>query len=339
MRKVVQLFFLAAGMFFASFCAGCGAPSFLVTPVSSSHALDEETVQPGSGLFAPKIAIIGVEGMLMDAKKGGLLQPTENVLSLFTQELQKAADDPSVKAVVLRVNSPGGTVTTSDTMYEEIVRFKKKTGKPVIASTQEMAASGAYYVCCAADRIVAHPTSLVGSIGVIFNRFDVADLLKDHGILVDAIHSGTLKDMGSPFKHATPQEELVMREMVQEYFGRFESIVKDNRPIKETPPAPDQKLSPDYAGIFSGRVFSGTEAVRLGLADQTGLLQDALDLARKMAHAPNASAIMYHRPYGYGGSIYAETQNPVPQSNVFQFNLPESRAFLPVGFYYVWEPS
>ena len=318
--------------------AGCGTPSFLVTPVSSSHELREEVVQPGKGWNSDKIAVISVEGMLSDSKSGGLLQPTENPLSKFKQELDKAADDDRVKAVVLRVNSPGGTVTTSDTMYQLVLRFRKNTGKPVVAAPQEVAASGAYYICCACDKIVAHPTSLVGSIGVIFNRIDVSDGLDKLGIVVDAIHSGTLKDMGSPFKHPSPLEAVVMQEMVTDYFGRFENIVKTSRPVTEQPPPPDQKQQSDYKGIYSGRVFSGEQAVKLGLADQTGLLDDAIDVARKMAKAPHASAILYERPYGYGGSIYATGSTPMPEANVLQLNLPESRAFLPAGFYYLWEP-
>src|SRR5206468_1964733 len=102
-----------------------------------------------------KIAIVEVEGMLINAKSGGFLEPAENVLSLFTQELNHAAADPEVKAIVLRVNSPGGTVSCSDAMYQILQRFKAKTHKPVIASAQELDASGAYYVSCAADKIVA----------------------------------------------------------------------------------------------------------------------------------------------------------------------------------------
>jgi ClpP class serine protease len=94
----------------------------------------------------------------------------------------------------------------------------------------------------------------------------------------------------------------------------------------------------DYQGIYSGRVFSGEEAVKLGLADQTGLLSDAIDLARKMAKSPDAKAILYERPYGYGGSIYAHGSTPAPQANVLQLNLPSSGVFLPAGFYYLWQP-
>src|SRR5690349_10752477 len=99
---------------------GCSAPSFLITPVANNNTIDEVEVQPGRGWFAPKVAIIEVEGMLANARTGGLFQASENKLSLFTQQLEAAERDPKVKAVVLRVNSPGGTVTCSDTMYQMI---------------------------------------------------------------------------------------------------------------------------------------------------------------------------------------------------------------------------
>jgi protease-4 len=322
-----------------SMVSGCSAPSFLVTPVSSSQTLNEEVVQEERGFGAGKIAIIEVEGMLANARVGGLLQAGENKLSLFTQELEKAETDPDVKAIVLRVNSPGGTVTTSDTMYQQIKRFKAHTHKPVIACTQEVTASGAYYVCCAADRIVAHPTSVVGSIGVIFSNFDATDGLAKLGIQSRAVHSGTLKEMGSPFKHETPLEQRVMQEMVNEYYIRFTSVVKSNRPnVQETPPPPPAKDPSDYAGVFSGRVWSGAKAVELGLADQLGLLDDAIDVARSAARAPRAKAVLYKRPYGYSGSIYAETETPRPQANVIQLNLPGAQSILPTGFYYLWQP-
>src|SRR3954470_18260902 len=120
-------------------CAGgCGAPSFLITPVANANTLEESEVQPGKGVFADKVAIIEVEGMLANIKTGGLLQATENPVSKFTQQLDEAERDPKVKAVVLRVNSPGGTVTSSDTLFQMITRFREKTHKPVVTSAQEV---------------------------------------------------------------------------------------------------------------------------------------------------------------------------------------------------------
>lgn len=307
-------------------CVGCGTPSLLITPVSNTSELQEMQVQASKGPMAPKVAIIEVEGMLVNAKMGGFLEPTENKVSLFVQQLNEAAADPAVKAVVLRMNSPGGTVTASDTMYQELLRFRQKTHKPVVASAQEVCASGAYYLSCGADKIVCQPTSVVGSIGVIFESLDLTDAAGKLGIHEVTVKDkwGILKDMGSPLHHVRPEEQAVMQEMVDVYFDRFESIVQTNRPV------------PNLEHVSTGRVFTGQQAVDLGLADQVGLLEDAIELAKQMAHISDASVIMYKRPYGYGGSIYASTQVPQPQANVLRLPIPESSTFLPTGFYYLW---
>jgi protease-4 len=316
--------------------AGCGAPSFLVTPVSSSTKLTEEEVQPGKG--GGKIAIVQVEGMLVNARSAGFLQPGENSVSLFTQQMDKAARDPAVKAVVLRVNSPGGTVTASDLMFETINDFRIKSKKPVIASTQEMAASGGYYVCCGADRVVVNATSVVGSIGVIFSAFEVEQMMQKIGVRNDPIKSGPLKDMGSPFKAMNENERAVMQGMVNDYYARFVEIVKTRRHVTD----PDSlKL------VTDGRVFTGTRAVELKLADRVGRLEDALDLARELGKSPGAKAVIYKRPYGYGGSIYAATNVSVPQAGVgstgetgtMRLEFPGSQKVLPGGFYYLWQPG
>jgi len=320
--------------------AGCGTPSFLITPVANSNKLEEEEVEPGRGWSPGKVVIIPVEGMLANMRSGGLLQATENPLSLFTQELGKAENDPAVKAVVLRVNSPGGTVTASDAMYQLIQRFKARTHKPVVASAQEVDASGAFYVSCAADKIVAQPTSVVGSVGVVFESMEFEGTLQKLGIQAYAIKSGSLKDMGSPFRALEPQERVVMQAMVEEYFTRFIGIVTDNRPVKEQPVSDLAKYEePAYGGTYSGRVWSGQRAMELGLADKTGLLEDAIKLAKQMAGASDAAVVMYTRPYGYGGSIYADTHLPAPRADVMKLQLPGANEFLPTGFYYLWQPG
>jgi len=304
---------------------GCGTPSFLVTPVQNVHRLQEIEVQPGSGWSQPKIALIEVEGMLSNVRTGGFMQPTENKLSLFTQQMEAAARDPRVRAVVLRVNSPGGTVTATDTMYEIVQRFRKETGRPIIVSMQEVAASGGYYVSCGADTIVAHPTTVVGSIGVIFNAFDAEQGLQKLGIRNWVIKSGEFKDMGSPFKMLRSEERELMQEMVDAYHERFVETVKRHRTLT------DEKRATD------GRVFSGETALALGLVDRLGMLDDALLIAREKADAPQAKVVMYKRPYGYRGSIYASSEVPEPRANIITIDLPDG-VVLPKGFYYLWRP-
>lgn len=312
------------------FIAGCGTPSLLITPVSNTSKLQETQVQPAKGWTSDKIAIIEVEGLLSNARSGGLFQPSENKVSLFTQQLDAAEHDKRVKAIVLRVNSPGGTVTGADTIYQLLERFKARTHKPVVASAQEMDCSGAYYVSLAADRIVVQPTSIVGSIGVIFDTFEFSGGLAKLGIRTDAVKSGHFKDIGSPFKPLQPDERALMQAMVDEYFARFTGLVRKHRPA-----LPEDK----FKQATDGRVMSGEQAVAWGLADQTGLLSDAIDLARDLAHTPKAAVVMYKRAYGYSGSIYASSETAQPKSNVLRLELPESLSPLPAGFYYLWEPG
>jgi protease IV len=320
--------------------AGCGTPSFLITPIADTYKLNEVRVEPGKGLFAGKVAIIPVEGLLSNSRDSGLLGlgSGENGMSLFTEELDRAAKDSSVKAVVLRVNSPGGTVSSSDAMYQMVLRFRQKTGKPVVASIQEVGASGAYYVSCAADKIVAQPTSVVGSIGVIFETIEFEGTLAKLGIRADAVKSGTLKDMGSPLKSLEPNERAVMQGMIEEYFARFINVVRTNRSITEPPSADIATYAQaPYEGVYSGRVYSGERGVALGLVDQTGLLEDAIDLARQLSHSPDAEVIEYKRPYGDSGSIYADTDVQPPTAGVTRLELPGADSMmLPGGFYFLW---
>jgi protease IV len=309
------------------FFSGCSAPSLLITPVASDNSIKEETVQGGKGMFPDKVALIEVEGLLVDARVGGLFQAQENKLSLFTQQLQAAQDDPQVKAVVLRVNSPGGTVTCSDTMYTMIMRFREKTHKPVIASAQEVMASGAYYVSTSCDEIVAQPTSVVGSIGVIFELMEFDKGLAKLGIEANPIKSAAHKDIGSPFRPMTQDERDILQQTVNEYYQRFIGVMQAKCHITDPETL---KIATD------GRVFSGEAAKKIGLIDETGLLSDAIDIARQKAHCPNAKVVMYKRPYGYSGSIYAHNEIPAPQANTIQLPLPES-AYLPEGFYYLWQ--
>jgi len=327
MRRLRLVSIVAVVATAALACGGCGTPSFLITPVSNTQKLRETPVSGGSG--SDKIALIEVEGMLINARTGGFMQPTENKVSLFKEQLNRAAADKNVKAIVLRVNSPGGTVTASDTMYELLTRFRERTKKPIIASLQEVAASGGYYVACAADEIVASPTSVVGSIGVIVNTFDASRGLDKLGIRSEAIKSGPLKDMGSPFKAMTVDERAVMQGMVDEYYARFLEVVKGNRNLGTDEKA---RLATD------GRVFSGRKALEAGLVDRVGLLEDAIKLARQTAKAPGARAIMYKRPYGFSGSIYANGSTPTPNANVTYLQIPGTDSILPTGFYYLWQP-
>lgn len=309
--------------------AGC-TPSFLITPVSDKGELVERTVRDGEGFFPKKIAIIPIEGTIINARRPSLMDSGENSISLLTQQLKRAEDDSSVVAVVLRVNSPGGTVTASDTMYRLISDFKSRSKKPVVASVQEVCASGGYYASLAADEIVAQPTSIVGSIGVIFTTFDFEGTLGKIGARSYIIKSGPLKDMGSPLKPLSVEEREIMQGMIMEYFHRFQGVVQTRRSL----------TAPELAAVTDGRVFTGENALKLKLVDRMGTLEEAIDLAAQRANSKGAKAVLYIRPYGYGGSIYASNQMPAPEAKSAQLlSIPMVEEILPSGFYYIWRPG
>ena len=307
---------------------GCGTPSVTIS-FSNSNSLTESTVMRGKGLFPDKVAIVELDGLIANTRAGGLLSGGENPISLFTQEMQKAEDDDCIKAVVIRVNSPGGTVSASDAMYQIVKRFRDRTDKPVIASIQEVGASGAYYVSCGADKIVAQPTSLVGSIGVIFETFNLEGTMSKLGIKPENFKSAEHKDIGSPFREPTADEKTIMQNLVNEYYTRFKGVVTGSRHTID--PA-------NMTMLTDGRIFSGDKAMQLGLVDRTGLLEDAIEWAKELGKCPDAEVVLFRRPAGYGGSIYAQSEVPVAKSNVMQLALPEAASVLPTGFYYVWKP-
>ncbi len=163
--------------------SGCGGVRFIIDAVPAVDGLTETVVleDPGAG-SAAKSALVQVTGMIADADRPGLLRKGENPVSRLVESLRKAAEDSKIKAIVLRINSPGGTVTASDVVYREIQHFKRTTKKPVVVLMSDLAASGGYYIACAGDEIIAHPTTITGSIGVIIQTFNFSEGMRRIGI-------------------------------------------------------------------------------------------------------------------------------------------------------------
>src|SRR5437762_7054518 len=190
---------LAAALATTGCCNG-----LLLKPTTVHEPVAETTVtEPCHWYCRDKIAIIDVDGLIMNAKSSGLLSDGDNPVSLFREKLEAAAEDKHVKAIVLRINSPGGAVTASDIMYQDLVNFRKETGKPVVACMMDVAASGAYYLAMGADMVYAHPTTVTGSIGVIMSLYNAAGLATKIGIVSNAIKSGPIKDVGNPLREMT----------------------------------------------------------------------------------------------------------------------------------------
>ncbi len=210
---------------------GCGNRTIRLDFVPTSEALEPQTIESAdAGVFtSDKIAMITVSGLIANARASSLLSQGSNPVSDFRETLDAVARDASVKAVLLRINSPGGTVTASDMMYKDVLAFKKKTGKPVVCCMMDVCASGGYYLSCASDYRIAYPTTITGSIGVIVETVNINGTLKKIGVATESVKSGPNKDMVSPFKPAVSPDAPLSdtdRDLLQRWSISF---MKDSR--------------------------------------------------------------------------------------------------------------
>lgn len=225
------------------------------------------------------IAVIPIQGVIYsdDANEWGT-----SMVDDIVGALRQAAADDSVKAVVLAINSPGGEVTASDVIYHEVLKLQKK--KPVVAAMGSVAASGAYYVACAADAIVANETTFTGSIGVIIQSLNYEALFSKVGLDALVFKSGKFKDMLSGARPISQEEKDYVQGMVMQVYERFLGIVATARDL------PGEKLR---EGVADGRILTGKDAKEAGLVDELGYIEDAYDKARMLAEAPDAGVIRY----------------------------------------------
>lgn len=318
---------------------GCGPLTVVVGLSPGDQRLDQTVVEPADRWFSPRVAIVDVSGMIHGGAKQKILGRGENPVSMLHEKLEKAHRDNRVKAVILRLNTPGGTVTASDAMYRTVHRFKRQSQKPVVALMMDVAASGGYYLACSADKVVAYPTSVTGSIGVIMQTISLKPALTRLGIQAEAFTTGPNKDAGSPLSLMTDEHRTVFQSLVDDFYRRFLDVVRRARPS-----IPADR----FDQVTDGRILTGQEAAGVGLVDQTGDLYDAFDLAKQLAGTPDADLVLYHRPLDYVASPYAtmpghpisSQDGPVGhQINLFQLNLPDTLVQAPVEFYYLWQPQ
>jgi protease IV len=230
-----------------------------------------------------KVAVVPVEGTIASADDSlGGTQPTVTPEGL-ADALRQAGGDPSVAAVVLEINSPGGGVTASDVMHQSVLDFKENTGKPVVVSMGDTAASGGYYISTAADRIVANETTLTGSLGVIFQLTNFAEAADKYGIKQEVIKSGKYKDIGNSFRELKPEEREIFQSLVDESYAEFVDVISEGRNITEE----------RVREIADGRVYSGLQAEELGLVDSFGGLDEAAAIAGRLAGTSDTTVIRY----------------------------------------------
>ena len=251
------------------------------TDGTTAPAVYEEEYVSGEG--PQKIVVVPVEGTIASAESSvGGVQPTATPEGL-SNALRQVADDTSVVAVVLEINSPGGGVTASDEMHQSILDFKRNTERPVVVSMGDTAASGGYYISTAADRIVANETTLTGSLGVIFQLTNFSEAADKYGISQVVIKSGKFKDIGNTFREMKPEEREVFQSLVDESYDEFVSVISEGRGLSEE----------RVREIADGRIYSGSQAKELGLVDSFGGIDEAADIAGTLAEAQDTTVVRY----------------------------------------------
>ncbi|HVR42491.1 MAG TPA: signal peptide peptidase SppA [Thermoanaerobaculia bacterium] len=224
--------------------------------------------------IGPRVAVVPLEGEIFESRQ-------------TIERLRDYLNDGSVRAVVVRINSPGGAVVPAQEIFSEIRKLRKESGKPIVASLDSVAASGGYYVAAACDQIVANPGSITGSIGVIVQWFNLEELLGWARLEPQTITSGSMKDAGSPFRELTSDERAYLQSIVTQLHGQFVRAVIEGREGKLT--------APEVERLADGRVFTGEQALELRLVDQLGTLQDAIELAAREGGIRGTPRTIYPR--------------------------------------------
>jgi protease-4 len=323
-----RLSVLAALSLVLSLSTGCISVS--VGPQTGRAKLTEEVIEPSDRFWSfSKVAVITLSGTI----NGNLyhtLMYQDSAVSWVKDQLDRAEEDSDVRAVVLRIDSPGGEVTASDVIYREICRFRRERNIPVFVSMMDIAASGGYYVAMAGDRVYAHPTTITGSIGVIATLPQLEGLTRKIGVEMRVVKSGPSKDLGSIWRAFEPGEREIFQGIIDSMYGRFLAVVAEGRP--NLPVSRIRQLA-------DGRVFTAEQALAEGLIDGVKYLDEVIEEAKVKAELKSAAVVMYRRPSDYKGHIYAQQKAPAPQAllHVDVGDLAE-RLSQP-RFQYLWAPG
>ena len=281
----------------------------LVTLFSVLYFIGRQSGKPGQFAFGDKIAIIEIRGVI--AQSSGIIE-----------EIQQYAEEDEVKAIIFRIDSPGGGVGPSQEIHREILKMKTKSKKKVVASMGSVAASGGYYVACASDLIIANPGTITGSIGVLMEFTNIEELFKKIGIKGIVLKSGEHKDIGSPFREMTADERRIIQTVIDNVHQQFIQAVAEGRKLDRT----------KVVEIADGRILTGEQAKQLGLVDQMGNLQDAIEVTAKMAGIEGKPTVIYPKKrFSLLGLLIKETTTAVIEAlseKGFELNY---RLFSPTG--------
>ncbi len=290
MRPWMWLLCVGAAAFLFGSC-GLGVGIVAGKASSSKSRNLKESLVDGEADAKTKIAVIPIEGVIMESMGAG-----PGSVSELIDTLKALEEDDQVVGVLLAIDTPGGGVTASDRMYHELLEFKKRSKLPVHALFLDVAASGGYYVAMAADHITAHPTTITGSIGVISKFYNVSEAMDKIGVSVNVVKSlnsqgkTSFKDIGSPYRPMSPEERKLIQGLITEMWDRFTDIVATGRAGKMKP----EKVKE----LADGRVFTGDQALAVGLVDAVGYREDAYAKIREAANSPKAKLVGYRKQEG-----------------------------------------
>jgi protease-4 len=279
------------------------------------------------GTTGPKVLLLDIDDVITDIDISGPLGVgrQESTVARVREQLDRAKK-AKVAGVLIRINSPGGGVTASDVVYGEVMRFKTESQVPVVTMMMGVAASGGYYVAMASDYILAHPTTVTGSIGVIASGLNLHGLMDRYGVTDQTITAGAFKDAGSPFRPMKPEERAYLQAIVDDMHERFRNVVEDGRPDLG-----HQKVME----LSDGRVYTATQAEELGLIDAVGYMPDAIDELKRRIQAPELRVVSFHRDREWRANLYSASSRPPPEAGVSERLGLDRRP----GFLYLWWPG
>lgn len=295
----------------------------------TASPIESRTLTGAECCCCGRIALIDIDGLLVNRNMTGAGSMGENPVALLQEKLAAIRCDSSIRAVLLRINSPGGSVTACDVIRRELEVFKFQTGIPVVAALLDVGAGGAYYIATVADSIIAHPTTITGGIGVVLNLYNLQDSMAQFNILGLPIKSGEHIDLGSPIKGPTPEARHMLQSIADGFHTRFRKTVVDARRLVDPP---DE--------LFDGRIFAASDALARQLIDQIGYLDDAVQAARQAGGlSPDAQLVVYRRQNDRALSPYDITPNIPLQHSIMPGSVPGfDRSQLPT-FLYLWQPE
>lgn len=304
--------------------SGSGQGRQLRTP--SGRVMVEHTI---SGAGKDKVLVVPITGMIADVD-GGMLQAVASV-SEVRDMLHVASKDPSIRALILDIDSPGGAVTACDVLHHELLAFAKQHNVKVVAMGEDVVASGGYYLACSGDKIIIHPTTITGSIGVILPIYNMEKLFEKIGVAPQPIKSGEFKDIGAMSRAMTPEEHAMLERLVMQMSDRFKEVVRGGFVRRNA----TTEQTEEAAKYCDGRVFTPDEAVRLGFVDQIGYFDDAVTLACGLAGTNPATTrvVTYRRQAGLLGLLSSETELKSPGVTI---NIQGASPLQSPKFMYLW---